>query len=237
MHMNNTHKIIIAVVVILLILLGVYLYSKNAEAPMEVTPEGVQSGPTSLRALVDSTESQKCTFTNTYDGGSSEGTVYVSRGMVRGDFSSTVADSQTKVVSHMITDGVQMRIWQEGEKTGIIMEIPSSDANADPQGQQSPLSYNDPNVNYQCERWPAEQSYFIPPVDVSFQSLSDMMRMNMPSASGSVEAGTSGTDRGMGPGMEAIASPAQMKELQCNACDQAPDEVSKAQCRAALECS
>src|SRR5262245_57043103 len=109
--MNNTHKLIIAVVVILLIVLGLYLYSRNAEAPADGDAPGnggESTGDTrSLRQLVALGTPQKCTFSSDYDGGRSEGTVYIANGMMRGDYTSKVDSSGTDISSHMILDGSQ----------------------------------------------------------------------------------------------------------------------------------
>ncbi len=240
--MNNTNKIIIGVVVVA-IALGLFFFFKKADAPSSVvsdTPaEEEKSVARSLRELIAGGQSQKCTFTNTVENSTSEGTVYLSGNKMRGDFTSRVTTPVVKTVaSHMITDGTEMRVWTDGEAMGFLMDISAQtdvktgDTPTTETSYESPVDLDDTDTSYNCEPWRADASLFVPPASVKFQSMADMMKgMNIP-----LGADTTGSDAGMGPGMEAGGS-MDLKAMQCAACDSAPDEKSKAECKAYLQCT
>jgi hypothetical protein len=236
----NTQKILIVVGVVAVVLVGAYLYSNRsiAPGPMMMPGEGgtaESTMPRSLRALLALGQSQKCTFTDNVRGMTSNGTIYLSGERMRGDFTSTSAEGT--VASHMISDGTKMWMWQDNENMGFMMEVPEEDAvsgdtSVTTDQFETPIDLDDTSVDYQCEGWRADLSLFTPPSTVMFHSMAEMMNMG---ASGSMGAGMSGSDAGMGPGMEAGGGMMD-KEALCLSCDSAPDGASRAQCRASLQC-
>ena len=138
---------------------------------------------TSLKALLASGKSQKCTFQETDAGVTSQGTVYVGSGKMRGDFSANV-QGKTQL-SHMVVDNQTSYVWMDGIKTGFKMKTDASaqaNANANTQAQSV-----DPNKNmsFHCDNSSADDSMFKLPSDVEF---SDMTSLTTPGAGANAQA-------------------------------------------------
>ncbi len=223
--------------------IAAFVYSSKVDAPTEVMVDGTvqdqrataKKGNT-LRDLLALGQSQKCTYSSTIEGTTSDGTMYISGAKMRGDFATktTVNGTTVSTESHMITDGKEMRMWTEGESMGILME--NIDAQTDTKNPNTPVKNDmvdlDTDMNYNCEPWTARSSFFEAPGTVTFHSMTDMMQMNMPKTAPVTDVGG---DVGMGAGMEA-GGMADMKAMQCQMCAQAPDAASKAQCLKTFAC-
>lgn len=133
-----------------------------------VAPQASQEqspSPSSLKDLISRGIAQSCTFSND----STSGTVYVSSGKVREDFTATTDGKETK--SHIIVDGNTSYMWTEGSKTGFKMTF---DVNATPSAKTS-TSQNgsfdaSANINYKCGVWIVDSSLFALPTGVQFTS-------------------------------------------------------------------
>jgi len=138
---------------------------------------------TSLKDLLALNKNQKCTFSVTDNGTTSNGTFYVSGGKYRGDFTSTV-DGKTQTSHMMMQDGTNY-VWMDGTNAGFKMKLDDT-ASANTGAAQS----IDPNkdLNYNCENWSVDSSMFKLPSTVQFQDIGAMM----PSSSTSGSAGASG---------------------------------------------
>lgn len=153
--------------------------------------EQAQGSPMSMKGLLTSGVSQKCTFQNGVAGAQSNGTVYVTAGHMRGDFAS-VAGGQT-MTSHMITDGTTAYVWTEGTAQGVKMSF----ENVGAQSQGSGQSGVDVNaaVNYNCSPWGVEQASFQTPAGIDFVDLSTMMQGGVQLPGGyTLPEGTPGQD-------------------------------------------
>ncbi len=211
--MNN--KVVAAVVVVLLLIGGYFGYTKlkggGAIVPGTTSESG---GMKSLKDLLSSGAAQKCTFSQTSDSGTSEGTTYVSGGKVRGDFTTT--SSGKTMTSHMISDGKTSYIWTEGEKTGFKMTAtdasPSTvqkDSADNPVNSQADL---DQKADYKCSSWIVDGSVFTPPSNVTFTDFSQMLNPSSAPSQGSGSAPS-----------------------QCSYCDSLTGD-DKTQCRSAFGC-
>ncbi len=203
-------KIILGVIVVA-IACGAFFYFKKVDAP-SVAPATVEApaeekqAPRSLRDLLALGQSQKCTFTSTVENSTNTGTVYISGNNMRGDFISQVSGpSGAKIASHMINDGKEMRMWTDGETMGFLMDVSAegstsdSDTTTSNTEYQTPIDLDDTETDYRCESWSVNASFFVPPTNVTFHSMADMMQgMTIP-----MGAGSAGSDAGMGAGMEA----------------------------------
>lgn len=172
--MNN--KVVIAIIAVIVIIAAAFLLTRekdntevasNTEATAQAeTESGVSTG--SIKSLIEAGRTQTCTFKSTEQNVSSEGTMYVSGGKMRGDFNSEV--SGVKNSSHMLYDGTTSYVWVDGQNTGFKMSL---DANA-----QSNTSTQgvDPNKNYEykCSKWSTDNSKFELPSGVTFSELPSM---------------------------------------------------------------
>ncbi len=199
-----------ALIVLVLGIAAWMMIGGSIPGPGSQTP---QTQNTTLKNLIAMGGSNKCTFTSSTQNTQSEGTVYVSGGQMRGDFTSTAAGKTT--LSHMIVKENMSYMWSDAMPQGIKM---SFDAMAT-QSDANPQASVDPNaqVEYSCSSWGADASVFVLPTDVTFQDMSAI-----------IPNGVSG-GAGAGAGVSGNSS-------QCSACDQIPDVATKAQCKAALSC-
>lgn len=206
-------KVIGVLLAIVVIAAGVYYITNSDRITAGLIGGQAQmpAGPTSLKELIASGVSQKCTFSDDSSGAQTSGTVYVGSGKVRGDFSAT---SQGKVMGmHMIADGSEMHTWIDGMTSGFSMSMDATQS-----GTNTQQSFDsDKKIDYRCESWAVDASKFVLPSDITFQDVAAMMQGAMPGAS----AGTV-------PQIQATAA-------QCQACDQLPD-AQRGACRAALKC-
>ena len=233
-------KLIIGAIVLLaLIIIGSLSLLKKSPASAVVstnvtetrTTVSPSSGPTSLKALLASTESTRCTFASSAESADSEGVVYTAGGKMRGDFKITmkVGIPGKITLSHMIVDSQTSYMWSDGMTTGFTM-LRASIENQQPGGaqnaQQSPVAM-DEKTDYHCDPWSKDDAEFTPPASVKFSDMSAMMQQ--------VKTPGTKTLRTVSPsGASVPAGNADLKAMQCGACDQAGD--SKDACRAALGC-
>lgn len=170
--MNKNIGILLAVIVIAG---GAYfLMHKKSDDAQNQTKGDASSASTentesesSLKNLLASGKSQKCTFSMDESGATSTGTFYVSNGKSRGDISSTVAGKVT--TTHMIYDNNSSYVWMNDSTTGFKMAINKDDVAASQQNAQA--QGVDPNKNYKfsCSGWTADNSMFQAPSNVEFK--------------------------------------------------------------------
>lgn len=212
---------VVAVVVLLLGAGGFFFMSKestNSKSPTnEISQEGSQEagGPKSIKDLFSLGTAQQCTFKDAAGNG---GTVYVSGGKMRGDFT-TISGNKT-IQSHMIRDDKTSYVWMEGETVGYKMSVESI-SQTPPQGGTTNTQGSvdlDKKADYSCNPWVVSGSMFQMPSNMQFTDLNSMMQKS---------PGTTGTQGGT----------QDMKSIQCAACDTVPDLTQRAQCKAALSCN
>lgn len=218
---GNKTLIIIIAVVVLLLLGGILMKSgKN---------NGSES-PTSLKALMALGVPQQCTFSvqNEDASGVSESTgeVYLSGNKMRVDTetSMTAGGKSTRMASHMISDGEYYYMWSDEDRTRGI-KIKMTEGMMKPQegqNQVKPAVDTEADMNYHCSPKTPNSSLLELPGDVTFMDMNDMMK-GVP-GSGASAGGMEGT----------MGGAADMKTMQCAACDNAGDQ--KAACLAALGC-
>lgn len=140
-------------------------------APGTTPPPSSASGMT-LKGLLALGSSQKCTFTDaTSLTASSEGTVYVAQGQLRGDFTSVV--SGKAIGSHMIILGNTSYVWTDATKEGVKMALATTENQQGP----GPNQGFDPNkkVNYSCSNWTTNASVFALPAGITFSDMTNIL--------------------------------------------------------------
>lgn len=218
--MNKTLFIVIIVGVFLAAIGGyVYLGKRGGDSVTE-SDNNQTTAMDSLRNLMAAGSSLQCTFVDAE--ANSEGTIKVSGGQMRGDF--TVTGEDKSIVSHMITDSEKMYIWSdELPGQGFIYTIPDVQGE---EGSPAPSAeFNAPDVDkkldYKCSPWAVDSSVFTPPSEVKFSDISTMMQ-------GLPVATPAPTNSGEKTESDANA--------QCAACNSLSGDV-KAQCLQALGCN
>lgn len=147
----------------------------NASQGMVEEEKDTTNTKQTFKELAMRNGSSECTFTMDVANSSSTGTVYVSNGNVRGNFSSTAGGKTYN--SHMILkDQKDMYVWMDGSTTGFKMSI---DAAAQTAQDKTSVDPNAP-YDFNCKNWNTDMSVFVLPSGVTFTSMADMMK-NLPS--------------------------------------------------------
>lgn len=121
----------------------------------------------SIHDLAGRSGSWKCVVQSGTIQSISAGTVHVSGGKVRGDFTSNVS-GYGAMESHMIADGTYVYTWTSAYPTGF-----KSKMTAAPQGgtQTSGQGFDaNANYRYDCQPETADPSLFVVPANITFSS-------------------------------------------------------------------
>ena len=175
------NKAIWWIIVIVVVAGGIY-YSTTKSAPTEPAApasEGAAgqgtfntapptSGQQSLAGLMALGTAQQCAFSQNVVGSSNSGTVYVSAGKVRGDFTS-VADGQT-TQAHMISDGQDVYTWIEGINLGFKATMSEGQAATPGTPASGGVDVNQ-QLNYDCSPWSVDNSKFAVPTSIQFNAM------------------------------------------------------------------
>jgi len=208
----NTKLLLGVGVVVVVVAIGAFLVMKkpsdngtNGATPPSAS--GSQKG--SLKSLLAMGTPQKCTYSDTQAGAHSTGTVMVSGGKMRGDFTSVAANGTTH--SHMSVMNDTSYMWTDEMSEGFKMAFSQT------QSQTSQSNSVDVNkdVDYSCTPWSTDDSQFQLPAGITFSDMTSVM------PSGAKTPSSAGTPSG--------------SSSQCGACDQL-QEPSRTQCRLALSC-
>ncbi len=219
--MNKKIGALIVIVVLLLLGGGAYvMMNKSKTAPAAMVPATTPSGNTetasqvkgTLKSLITSAVPQTCSFTN--DQGAS-GSVFVSGGKMRGDFSST---SNGKTFSgHMIIDNGYSYLWSDAMQRGMKMALNAVETTTAP--AQGGMDVNQ-QVSYSCKPWIPDASKFALPANVTFTTFT---MPNAAAPSGVMPTGTS-------------TNGASAPSAACSACDNLPAGPAQTACRTQLHC-
>ena len=156
---------------------------------VDETPNAVKTESTtgsvkaSFKDLLGKTGSQKCTVTQSSDISRSSGVFYLSGGKGRGDFESTVVSGPGAGVTtknSMIMEGDTVYVWDGSTKEGMKMAM--SEMGKTPTGTTGAPSTNEiadqfnQAYDYDCVSWKADASLFVPPADVTFMDMAELMK-------------------------------------------------------------
>ena len=185
----------------------------TTETPYAANTPQTPSSMGTLADLVAKGGSSSCTV-STNGTIASQGTVFVSNGKVRGDFTSNTPAGVME--SHMISDGTYVYVWSSAMKTGIKMKAqkPTSSTSTPATSNDSTQNPYSQTYQYSCTPWAEDDTKFTLPAGMTFNDMSAMMMQAKPT--GATSAGSAPTPN-------------------CAICDQVP-AAAKAQCLAALNC-
>jgi len=211
--------------ILILIIVGFFAYSamKKPSQPINkvVTSENKPATSNSqttaqgtLKSLLTSGKSQKCTYSYDHQSTAVTGTIYVANGKMRGDFVST--SGQSKVAGHMIIDGGYFYVWTDLSNNGIKMAVNQE------QPTNAPVNSQTPDINqafaYTCQGWAGDDTLFTLPSGISF------MTTTLPAVPSSPGVGTPSSSVGTNP------------SSYCSVCDKIPAGSGRDACRAQLHC-
>jgi hypothetical protein len=147
------------------------------------TPETL-TGQDTFANLFKLGRTLECSFTFKDQGITSEGTGFFDGKQMRVD-SMYMGDGRATYMSSMISDGTIMYLWSKTEAGSFAMKmavppegVTSNTAPVDQsKGGLNPQS----KVTYNCKSWKVDGSVFVPPTDIKFMNMDDMMN-GMPGA-------------------------------------------------------
>jgi hypothetical protein len=149
------------------------------QSQSQVQSQSQTSANVSLKDLLATHSNQKCTFSESTANTSSQGTVYIASGKMRGDFSSTVSGKTN--VSHMVSDSQNMNVWVDGQTQGFKMSLKATSNNSMNSNMNSHQSVNpDTKYNYSCSSWVADNSMFTLPANITFTDFSSLQLLTHP---------------------------------------------------------
>ncbi len=169
-------KLAVVLVILILLLLGggvLVMNNKSVQTPTptptaEPTKATAAEAQGTIKSLLTSGVPQSCTFTSEKQA-STSGTVYVSAGKMRGDF--TTINQGQSMTGHLIIDSGYSYIWSDlltrGMKVTLTEGQSSASAGTDNQG----MDVNQP-VSYTCKPWTPDESKFTLPSNITFTSIS-----------------------------------------------------------------
>jgi hypothetical protein len=162
----------------------------------------------SARKMMESGKSMSCDFRNQDGYGTQDGTIYFSKGKMRGDFTMQQQGMGT-FESHMIRDKEWQYTWggPMGESQGMKMRADAFES----QGKKKKGFDTDKEVDMDCREWRENPSVFTPPSNIAFSDTTQAMQQIHQTAN-------------------------QMQQMKCQACDQAPPGEGREQCRRMMGC-
>lgn len=172
-------KVIIGIVTAVIIIGGgVALYMANSSNTQQNETKEAETAQTttktSLSALLEKGDPQKCTYSGSNEGYEYSGTAYFSsEKQMRNDYKSE-REGKSRDGSMIITDGTQY-FWNNDDKKGFKTAIKADDS----QQSSSETSENvdtKAKFSFQCEGWTVDESKFTPPSDVTIQDLTQIMQ-------------------------------------------------------------
>ena len=138
------------------------------------TNNGASTGSGTFASMMGMSGSYKCTVTSKDPSTFSGGTVYISNGNMRSDFTSTSEGKNIDV--HMIKNGSDIYTWTSAYPQGMKMSA-SMMTNPQP-GAASGQSFNaNTSVDYSCVASSADASMFVAPSSIKFMDVSAMMQV------------------------------------------------------------
>lgn len=222
----NTNTIIGIVVAILIVLgLGYYFFSGSMGTNTITEPT---QGSTFASILAAGANVQ-CDFTHSPEAGQqTSGRMYVANNgqNIRGSF--TVSGDEP-MQAEMLRTGDYHYMWGPSMPQGVKMRV--TEENRGKLFESSDNTEIPEDVTYTCSPWTVDESMFAVPTNIEFLELG----AGIPQMDNLPESGAPSSGMNPGSGVPA-GSGADLKAMQCAACNQAPDAESRAQCLQALSC-
>jgi hypothetical protein len=170
----NTNMLIGLVALIVVVGGGAwFLSSKSVDAPTDggSDTQEVSNGSGSFGEMIARAGSWTCTVSTSVEAAPSEGTTYISNGMIRADFvARPEALGGQEVSTHMIQSEGYIYTWSDMAPQGMKMLIPKDQPDS-AGGDAVGTVGADAQVEYSCMPWVADSSKFAPPSTVTFMEL------------------------------------------------------------------
>ncbi|MFH1427243.1 MAG: hypothetical protein ABIG60_01810 [Patescibacteria group bacterium] len=201
---------------------------EQQQAAQEQNQEEEESFFGSMKDLLTRDKSLKCTYeeknSDGDDNSSSRGEMYIAGGKARTDIVNISENGEEDM--HMIMDSDWMYTWTSFMPKGTKMKLDTlqESENFEKKGNIN-QGFQDlaKELNYKCRPWIVDGSKFIPPSDIVFDDITEMM-------AGFAEEFQNMDAEEMQEGLD------EATEAVCDLCEYAPDEETKANCKADAGC-
>jgi hypothetical protein len=159
--------------IVALALIAIGYYSLHTAAPTISAPQvthNTQSGKKiAFSQLAQQGGTYKCTVNQNVGTTTTQGIVYLNKGLVRGDFTAPY-NGQNVQVTFLMRDGLTY-VWNsltpgEGVKMKNNLNVPLNNSST-----TSPIEYLDQIGGYTCIEWAATNSIFEVPTSVTFKAI------------------------------------------------------------------
>lgn len=147
------------------------------------TPEGKKpvSGVGTLKELQSQGKDFECqvVFEQSGTTGNTEGTLFIAKGNLRGDFMIPAPEFGGKVLSSMIVGGTSMYVWTKIENDTFGFKSDLSNEKTKQINTKEPVPL-EANIQYTCTDWTeVDGSVFVPPAGVQFKDLTAVIDAGM----------------------------------------------------------
>ncbi len=184
-------QIIISIIIGLIVIGGgAYVYQNKMSShtePIETSTEMITVATTSTTnqpsflEMLQSGEQYECTFsvTDTGNGVPATGTTYISGQQYRVTADTTI--DMNPITINVISQGPTMYMWTSNNTAMPAMKIDLTDISATTTTSHTPdtpvdwLQNPNTNATYDCQKWTADPAMFVPPIDIEFIDMKDMM--------------------------------------------------------------
>lgn len=175
--MTGTAKIIIgAIALVALGGGGLYYMKQSVKETSEPTVNNVTTSQKKMAFSQFSSQDKgdyKCTVSQYVQDIKSEGTVYLSSGMIRGEFT-TQYNGQTIDSTFIVRDGYTYAWSSASKNMGFKVKAKTSASTEVSAGGNASGTYSfdlDQIGDYNCDAWVADETKFIPPTTITFTTM------------------------------------------------------------------
>jgi hypothetical protein len=151
--------------------------------PAVVSPEETDTavsdhvtGQDSFKSLLALGKTLECTFRTNDEKMPAEGTAFFNKGKLRVDTMYTGASSSVETANMIISDDT-MYTWSKTSAGSFAIKMPLSAIPVSPTNTQPEKSVSlESKVQYDCKPWQVDGSVFVPPTDITFMDMGEMMK-------------------------------------------------------------
>lgn len=134
------------------------------------------TGQDSLQSVLALGKTLECSFRTSDEKMPAEGTAFFDNGKLRVDTMYTGASSSVETANLIMAEGT-MYTWSKTSEGSFAIKMPLSAIPPAGTPMKSEKSVSLENkVQYDCKPWRVDGSVFVPPADVTFMDIGDMMK-------------------------------------------------------------
>ena len=146
----------------------------SPDATATTTPSDHVTGNDSLQNLIAMGKTLECSFRTSDAAGATEGTAFFYNGKLRVDTmyagTSSLADT-----SNLIISDDMIYTWAKTPAGSFAVKLPTSAIRADGAAHRDGEVSLQNNVQYDCKPWHVDGSVFVPPADITFMDMSNLL--------------------------------------------------------------